>query len=135
VLEWPYAVGDEVTLNIPVAPRWTTPDPRIDAVRGCVAVERGPIVLCAESVDLPAGRDVDVLRVDPSVAPRDEDGSVMVAARFVEPQDRPWPYGGESATGSGQSADGAVEVALTPYHDWANRGPSTMRVWIPATSP
>ena len=49
--------------------------------------------MCAESVDLPAGRHVDVLRVDPSVPPRDEDGSVVVAARLVEPSEEPWPYG------------------------------------------
>ncbi|MGN7250367.1 hypothetical protein [Arthrobacter sp. SAFR-014] len=30
----------------------------------------------------------------------------------------------------------AQEVALTftPYFLWANRGPSTMRVWVPASS-
>jgi DUF1680 family protein len=27
-----------------------------------------------------------------------------------------------------------VDVPLIPYHDWANRGPSTMRVWLPATT-
>src|SRR5256885_2551845 len=32
--------------------RFTWPDPRVDALRGCVAVERGPLVLCAESLDL-----------------------------------------------------------------------------------
>ena len=69
VVERPFAVGDEVTLTLPMAPRWTLPDPRIDAVRGCVAVERGPLVMCAESVDLPGERHVDVLRVDPSVPP------------------------------------------------------------------
>jgi uncharacterized protein len=136
VVEWPYAVGDEVTLSMPVGARWTRPDPRIDAIRGCVAVERGPIVMCAESVDLPDGRHVDVLRVDPSVPPRDEDGSVMVAARYVDPPDQPWPYGEEMGIGPGDGHAGSVDVAvaLTPYHEWANRGPSTMRVWIPTTN-
>ncbi|MGV2903396.1 hypothetical protein ACNPM4_17135, partial [Microbacterium sp. AGC62] len=23
------------------------------------------------------------------------------------------------------------DALLVPYHDWAQRGPSTMRVWIP----
>ena len=55
VVEWPFAVGDEVTLALPSTRAGPTPDPRIDAIRGCVAVERGPIVMCAESVDLPAG--------------------------------------------------------------------------------
>ena len=42
VVERPFAVGDEITLTLPMSPRWTRPDPRIDAVRGCIAVERGP---------------------------------------------------------------------------------------------
>ena len=82
VVERPFRPGDEVTLVLPMAPRWTRPDPRIDAVRGCVAVERGPLVMCAESVDLPGGRHVDALRVDPSVPPRDADGAVVVAGRL-----------------------------------------------------
>jgi DUF1680 family protein len=134
VVEWPFAVGDEVTLTVPVGPRWTRPDSRIDAIRGCVAVERGPIVMCAESVDLPDGRHVDVLRVDPSVPPRDEDGAVLVNARLVESPDQPWPYGEGSVSGSGEADSVPVEVPLTPYHTWANRGPSTMRVWIPVTN-
>ncbi|MEV0173917.1 hypothetical protein AB0I00_22695 [Streptomyces sp. NPDC050803] len=24
-------------------------------------------------------------------------------------------------------------MTLVPYHSWANRGPSTMRVWLPTT--
>ncbi|WP_425546271.1 hypothetical protein [Agrococcus versicolor] len=26
-----------------------------------------------------------------------------------------------------------MEVALVPYHAWARRGPSTMRVWMPTS--
>ena len=128
VVERPFQPGDEVTLVLPMAPRWTRPDPRIDSVRGCLAVERGPLVMCAESIDLPGGRHVDVLRVDPSVPPRDADGSVVVAGRLVEPADRPWPY---LADEDEPPADDVVDVPLVPYHTWANRGPSTMRVWIP----
>uniref|UniRef100_UPI002617B772 glycoside hydrolase family 127 protein n=1 Tax=Streptomyces luteogriseus TaxID=68233 RepID=UPI002617B772 len=56
--------GDEIRLELPVTPRWIGADPRVDAVRGTLAVQRGPLVYCAESVDLPGGRDVDVVRVD-----------------------------------------------------------------------
>ena len=109
-------------------PRWTAPDPRIDAVRGCVAAERGPIVYCAESVDLPDGNDVDVLTVDPTVAPRDVDGDVLVAARIAQPEESSWPYGDAPRA---ETLNDPIELALHPYHDWGNRGPSTMRVWIP----
>jgi uncharacterized protein len=131
-LERPFSVGDVVTLTLPLIPRWTHPDPRIDAVRGCVAVERGPIVLCAESVDLPDGRHVDGLRVDPSVPPRDQNGAVVVAGQLIEPADRVWPYGEGAAPDPELDAE-PLEVPLIPYHQWANRGPSTMRVWLPTT--
>jgi DUF1680 family protein len=113
-----------------MTPRWTIPDPRIDAVRGCVAVERGPLVMCAESVDLPGDRQVDVLLVDPSVPPWDHEGTVTVAARFLEPADAAWPYD-DASTDATPTATEPTEVTLIPYHRWANRGPSTMRVWLP----
>lgn len=123
------AVGDEVRLVLPVAPRVTVPDGRIDAVRGCVAVERGPVVLCAESVDLPGGAAVDTLRVDAGATAVEDGDGARVRARLV-PADGGadgWPYGEAGAAGSGEP----VDVRLVPYHSWANRGPSTMRVWLP----
>ncbi|MFI6316245.1 beta-L-arabinofuranosidase domain-containing protein [Nonomuraea sp. NPDC050556] len=60
------AAGGTVVLDLPVAPRWTLPDRRIDAVRGSVAVERGTLVYCAESVgDEPPLADVSVLASEP----------------------------------------------------------------------
>jgi uncharacterized protein len=130
VVERLFAAGDEVTLRLPMTPRWTWPDPRIDAVRDCVAVERGPLVLCAESVDLPRHRHVDHLLVDPSVPPTDSDGSVAVTARLLDTADAGWPYFGEEGAGIPAVSD-PVEIPLVPYNTWANRGPSTMRVWLP----
>ncbi len=40
--------GDEVSASFPLRPRLVHPDARIDAVRGCVALERGPLVYCFE---------------------------------------------------------------------------------------
>ncbi|MFC4616390.1 glycoside hydrolase family 127 protein [Cellulomonas algicola] len=124
-----FAVGDEVRLSLPVQPRVTTPDDRIDAVRGCVAVERGPLVLCAESTDLPGGLHVDAIRLDPS-APLVADGAgARGRGRAVAHDDADWPYAPEPRE---RDADG-FDLRLVPYHAWANRGPSTMRVWIPTT--
>jgi len=124
-----FARGDIIRLKLPMKPRWTVPDPRIDAVRGSVAVERGPLVLCVESVDLPDDSDVGVLRVNPATAPVDRDGSVIVTGELVEPPHARWPYrGAESPDGS---ASHPIEIPLRPYHSWAERGPSTMRIWLP----
>ncbi|TQJ57793.1 MULTISPECIES: glycoside hydrolase family 127 protein [Streptomyces] len=129
--------GDEVRLELPVIPRWITPDPRIDAVRGTAAVQRGPLVYCAESVDLPDGHEVDAVRVDPSAAPQDgPDDTVLAPGALVAPHDEPhdatWPYQPIGRTPA--PAAERAGIVLVPYHSWARRGPSTMRVWLPTTT-
>jgi uncharacterized protein len=52
-----------------------------------------------------------------------------VAGTLASGVERPWPYGPLGGAAGGPATP--VEVALTAYHDWANRGPSTMRVWLP----
>ncbi len=123
-----FRAGDEIRLDLPIAPRVTFPDPRIDAVRGCVAVERGPEVFALESTDLPEGGDVADIAI--TGEPVERDGRVWVSARARDAVDAPWPY---TSAEAGAPRD-IGEVALVPYHDWANRGPSTMRVWLPVAA-
>jgi DUF1680 family protein len=85
-------------------------------VRSAVAVEAGPIVYCVESVDLPAGHDVNTLRVTPGAFETSDAGSILVSTSDVFEPEEP-----DRAT------------ALIPYYQWANRGLSTMRVWMPVT--
>ena len=108
-------------------PRWTFPDPRVDAVRGCAAVEVGPVVMCAESIDQEDGVDLDELQVDTSVAP--EDGAVKGRADPAGRARLAVPRGTAPTTERPEP----VVVPLVPYHRWARRGPSTMRVWLPTT--
>lgn len=125
-----WARGDVAVLSLPVAARWTWPDPRVDAIRGQVAVERGPVVMCLESVEL--GEDVGAVRVRTDSPPREEGGQVLVPVSTLVLGDPGWPYGAEPGAGAVRGL-GDVErmVPLVPYHHWANRGPSTMRVWMP----
>lgn len=124
-----FAAADSVELELPMAPRVSKPDTRIDAVRGCVAIERGPEVLALESVDLaPLGvDDVGQVELVPDADPVERDGRVWVRARAVGDAAEDWPYQVGVAAAGGRTA----EVGLIPYHEWAERGPSTMRVWIP----
>ncbi len=120
-----FRVGDAVTLRLPMAPRVAYPDSRIDAVRGSVAIERGPEVLALESVDF--GDDVANAALEPGVTPTERDGRVWVRVARRDDDAVTWPYTPSGETGWSEP----VEVALVPYHEWARRGPSTMRVWIP----
>ena len=118
-----WSAGDEVVLVLPVAPRVTVPDPRIDAVRGAVAIERGPEVWALESIDL--GADVGGAALVPGSVRADGGG---IVAEFVVRDDSAaeWPYGSaQPATGERRTA------ALVPYRRWGNRGPATMRVFLP----
>jgi len=124
--------GDEVVLQLPMQPRFVFPDERVDAIRGCVAVERGPIVHALESVDLPVGVSVDEVRVDSRVSPRLVGGRVVVSCVRVHHQDNDWPFGDSPVDVSPAVGEDMDEVCLVEYHSWANRGPSTMRVWMPA---
>jgi DUF1680 family protein len=128
-----FAAGDVVELILPMAPRWTRPDPRIDALRGAVAVERGPLVLCAESVDLPERMDLLDIEVDTAAAPdADEDGADVPVVERPDAGEQ-WPYAGEF--GEPSTGRPPRELRLIPYHRWAERGPSTMRVWLPERRP
>ncbi|APH46186.1 hypothetical protein BMW26_15430 [Microbacterium sp. 1.5R] len=103
-----FRVGDIVELNLPIVARTTSPHPMVDAVRGSVAIERGPEVLALESIDL--GGDIgDAVAAG---EPVERDGHVVLPVRH-------------------RSTGETVDAPLIAYHDWARRGPSTMRVWIP----
>lgn len=135
---------DRVVLELGLEPRLTAADPRVDAVRGCVAIERGPLVHCLEQVDHPGG-GLDDIVLDPSrplaVKHRpDLLGGVttVVAAgrRRRLPDHGWWPYTSASGTdgGSDREPDGEpVELTAIPYHVWANREDGSMRVWLPTS--
>ena len=48
-------------LDLALDVRLTRADPRVDADRGCVALERGPLVYCLEAVDHPGQRLDDLV--------------------------------------------------------------------------
>ncbi|GAA1282668.1 hypothetical protein Psi02_31590 [Planotetraspora silvatica] len=129
----PFAAGDTVVLELPIEARFVFPHPRVDAVRGCVAVQRGPVVYALESVDLPHGWSTEATVVDVSKPPMSDSDGVRVHLSSADSPARDFPYS-VSAADVAPDLAASAEVPLTPYHDWANRGPSTMRVWIP-TSP
>jgi DUF1680 family protein len=125
-----FTPGETVVLDLAIRPRFTAADARVDSVRGCAAVERGPVVYCVESVDLPAHVPLEAVRLDPSWAPEDRDGTVVAAGRIAALPDERWPYASPPEL---EAAGEPLAITLRPYHDWAGRGPSTMRVWLPVT--
>ena len=54
-------------LDLPMAPFLLRGHPRIESVRGCAAIRRGPLVYCLEQADQPAGTDLFDMELEPSV--------------------------------------------------------------------
>ncbi|WP_241990273.1 MULTISPECIES: glycoside hydrolase family 127 protein [Cryobacterium] len=122
--------NDEVILELPLAPRLTWPDSRIDAVRDTVAVERGPLVLCVESTDLPTDVRIEELRLQPDLGlSAHADGAHAHGTIAVQtPAAGPLPFG---PTKPHFSDPKRVEITFVPYHRWAERGPAAMRIFLP----
>lgn len=125
--------GDKVEVHFDMEPRVVKAHAKVEADRGRVAVERGPLVYCAEWPD----NDFDIM-------------SVLVNRRpQFETVEKPDMLCGltEIKTGAqvlGYDAEGRltasdVELTLIPYYAWAHRGSGNMMVWLPqevsATSP
>lgn len=124
-------------LELGTTARVLHPSRRIDALAGTVAVVRGPVVYAVEGVDLPDPDDVHRLAIDPAVPPRELDttdgvtGLPLLAVSAVTVDE----VGAAASPYAAQPPEVVVseptEVVLRPYASWANRGPSTMRVWLP----
>lgn len=127
--------GATVRLTLPMTPRLVRSDDRVDAVRGCVTVERGPLVYCVEQADLPEGVVIEQLRLDASASITEErvpDDLTPVRLRLSVVA-RPLETDLYSAYQPASTAGVPITVTAIPYHAWANRGPGAMRVWLPLT--
>jgi uncharacterized protein len=131
--------GERLMLDFALPARVTHPDPRIDSLRGTVAIERGPLVYCVEQTDLPKSGDLDSLRVPvgaqvqlapvrPSGLP-EEIVTLAVPMLADSPVPQAWPYAEEPP--KSQHTPEALVVPVIPYFTWANREIGPMRVWLP----
>lgn len=112
--------GDVVEVDFPMAPRRVVSDQRVKANTGRMAIERGPIVYCAEWPETGDHHVLDlVVDTDHPLAPsvnKDLYGGVTVLRTDARSVTSP-----EAA---------AKPLELIPYHLWANRGAGEMSVWL-----
>lgn len=134
--EW--GAGDVLILDLPLDVRFTRADPRVDADRGAVAIERGPLVYCLEAVDNPDQRLDDIV-IDTTGEPVTErDASLLggittiraSGVRRARPATGWWPYTSTDSADP-RTTTGEVTLAAVPYYAWGNRHEGAMRIWIP----
>ncbi|MCK9343527.1 MAG: glycoside hydrolase family 127 protein, partial [Massilibacteroides sp.] len=126
--------GDVINFIMPMKVKREEGHPRIEEVRNQVAIQRGPVIYCAETPDLPQGTSIlDVYLpysstltpvykknllggltvINGDVRIRLDNKSTRMYHPLVKPQ---W----KTAT-----------IQFVPYYSWCNRGKSEMTVWFP----
>ncbi len=125
--------GDVISIDMPMKVKLMEGNPRIEETRNQVAVQRGPVVYCIETSDLPEGTEIlDVY---------------LPASSELKPEYRPDFLGGVTTISASvklrkEGEKGmyhelkapqweSYNTQLIPYFCWSNRGQNEMTVWIP----
>ncbi|MBM3881811.1 MAG: glycoside hydrolase family 127 protein [Verrucomicrobia bacterium] len=125
-LQRPWKAGDTVELELPMPVRRVVASERVEANRGRVAVQRGPLVYCAEGLDQPDPR-VQYLRLPDTAA--------------LAAQARPELLGGVTVVrgqaglvarerDGGKQSEPLQDLTLIPYYAQAHRERTPMTVWL-----
>jgi DUF1680 family protein len=136
-IERAWQVGDVVELDLPMEPRLTAPNPRVDAIRGSLAIERGPLVYCLEQIDQEPNLNLLDVRIAPEAslqATRRENllgGVVAIEAQGAVVDIGAWQDELYRPAPVEDLPRREVTLTAVPYYAWANRGLGAMRVWIP----
>ncbi|MCB8979926.1 MAG: glycoside hydrolase family 127 protein [Ardenticatenaceae bacterium] len=136
LLERSWQPGDVLRLELHMEPLFLAPHPRIDAVRGCAALQRGPLIYCFESQDQPDGVELQDVQVMTEAALVDTAVSPFENMQLIEVSGQMSPIAWGDALYRPLTdipPTDAMPVMLTaiPYFAWGNRGMKSMRVWLP----
>jgi DUF1680 family protein len=107
VLHGSWKKGDRISLELPMEDRLLVAHEQVEAKKGLMAVQYGPLVYCAEEID----NEVDVLE------------TALHAGSSFESRFVPGLLGGVNVLRGD-------ELSLVPYYAWANREVGMMNVWF-----
>lgn len=116
--------GDVVDIHFDMDPRVVEANEKVEADRGRVAIERGPIVYCAEWPD--NGFDIHSLLMPKSPQLNiTERPDLLNGITTIETEAQSLAYNDQ-----GKLQVNDVTLTLIPYYAWNHRGPGNMAVWL-----
>ena len=125
--------GDKVQLHFDMEPRTVRANNKVTADRGMVAIERGPLVYCAEHPD----NSFDIMGALINQNPQFRLGKSEIAGTPVQTLITDAQTLKFNKQGKLEAQD--QTLTLIPYYAWCHRGSGKMRVWVPqdlnATNP
>ena len=116
--------GDKVQIHFDMEPRTVRANHQVEADRGMVAIERGPLVYCAEHPDNQFDIFAALVNQNPTFRlGKGEVAGTPVTTLIADAQTLDFNKQGKLVT-SDQT------LTLIPYYAWCHRGSGKMRVWL-----
>ena len=124
-IERKWKKGDVVEVHFDMQPRVVKANDKVTADHGRVAVERGPVVYCAEWPDNDFNVHNILLNQHPAFQVVDKP-DMLCGIREITTGAQALSY-----DTAGKLAVKDVKLTLIPYYAWAHRGEGDMAVWLP----
>jgi DUF1680 family protein len=134
--------GDLLRLQLPLQARWMESHPYVRGNLGRLALQRGPLVYCFESVDNP-GFDLRTASILPEQPVLEEFrpellGGVtalqveanLKANESLERGDLYRLFRPDRRLNHTEQAGASLRLTAVPYYAWANREPGQLQVWM-----
>ena len=122
--------GDRIDIHFDMEPRLVQALERVSADQGRVAIERGPLVYCAEWPDNDFELGSILVNQQPAFDMQDsrlkskDGGEYGIKTLTTDAQILNFDEKGKLTTSD-------VRLKLIPYYAWNHRGPGRMMVWLP----
>jgi DUF1680 family protein len=117
--------GDVVEIDFEMQPRMVVAHEKVEADRDRVAIERGPLVYCAEFVDNVHGVR-GLLLPDKPLFTVEKKADLLNGVTMIKTEGQSLAYDDK-----GYVVTRPVTVSLVPYYAWCHRGVGEMLVWLP----
>jgi DUF1680 family protein len=126
--------GDKVEINLPMPVKLIEANPLVEETRNQVAVKRGPVVYCLESIDNQNKKVTGLaLSTRNKLKPTRIviENSEVMALEGEAQQVENGTWSNQLYREVSDKTPASTNVRLIPYYAWSNRGRSEMSVWIP----
>ena len=135
-----WSSGDVVKLTLDMPAQLIESNPLIEETRNHLAIKRGPIVYCVESIDLPEDTSILDISIRPDATLQSSQDQALTdllpGIRTLRGQvyfsDGTEDWQGQLYRPVNRPKVRAIETQFIPYFAWDNRGQSEMTVWIPS---
>ena len=120
-----WQAGDTIELSLPMDIRKVKANAKIEADRGRIALERGPIVYCVEWPDVDQGNVRNLVLESEGELTASFRQELLSGVQVIRGKAKALSYNAK-----GEIEEENAEFTAIPYFAWSHRGKGEMQVWL-----